>query len=152
MRGNGKQVSMLMQPAEISAIREERREPAASEEKWARWRQRLLQPAERGACHIQGRGNDSWNLHKWQFPVAWGSVTKGKRSLTASERSSWRREEKRGNRKKKKTLFNSGVFKSALVCFLGRGAERLAPILGRWPSCTNAGVGPFHAVAKPMAQ
>lgn len=36
MRGNGKQVSMLMQPAEISAIREERREPAASEEKWAR--------------------------------------------------------------------------------------------------------------------
>lgn len=52
----------------------------------------------------------------------------------------------------KKTPFNSGVFKSALVCFLGRGSEHLAPILGRWPGCKNAGVGPFHAVAKPTAQ
>lgn len=52
----------------------------------------------------------------------------------------------------KKTPFNSGVFKSALVCFLGRGSEHLAPILGRWPGCKNAGVGPFHAVAKRTAQ
>lgn len=142
--------------AEISAVREERREPAASEEKWARWLQRLLQPAGTGACHIRERENDSWNLLKWQFPAASTPATKGKRSLTASEESLWRGERERGRKKKKqnqqKTLFNSGVFKSALVCFLGRGAERLAPILGRWPSCTNAGVGPFHAVAKLMAQ
>lgn len=35
MHGNSKQISMLMQTAEISTVKEERREPAASEERLA---------------------------------------------------------------------------------------------------------------------
>lgn len=45
MHGNSKQISMLMRMAEISTVKEERREPAASEEKSADWT-----PAPAPAC------------------------------------------------------------------------------------------------------
>lgn len=138
MHGNSKQISMLMRMAEMSTVKEERREPAASEEKSADWT-----PAPAPACR-DGRlpQTGKWKrlLKPAEVTIPWSLnfCNKGKEIINC-QRGAFV-EERRKKKKKKKPSLTLEFLKVPLFVFLAEERSIWHPSLEGGPTVKMLGL------------